>query len=281
MSEEEDSEAGPRVLELRGELAMLASEVAAAFGVETRQVVQNIKKNPVKLPARYAFELTDAEVESLRSLGVISNQGRGGSRALPWALTQKGVIRLATIMESPKALEATDLVIDVFAEVMTQLAQGRARVSIAEPERLLPSPDLVEDLAKIRKRLLKAVDNLLDTTIDTQSGATVREELGDIAASAASHVKEILRTRKVGNEKIEAETVLILEQARDLYERRQSDLKGAAIAREREALSNFEKKIGIVERLLKLKNELEPNALVELFPAGVAPRALPPPKKKK
>lgn len=41
---------GPRVASVRGQLVMLAAEVAHAFGVETRQVVQNIKNNPVKLP---------------------------------------------------------------------------------------------------------------------------------------------------------------------------------------------------------------------------------------
>lgn len=79
-----------------------------------------------------------------------------------------------------------------------------------------------------------------------------------------SHVKEWLRSRHVANEKIEAETLLILEQARDMYERRQSELANAALDRERKVLENFEKKIGIVEKLLKMYDRLEPNAVVRL-----------------
>jgi hypothetical protein len=66
----------PRVVGVRGQLVVLASNVAVA--VETRQVVQSIKNNPLKLPAKYAFELSDAEEQSLRPRGMISKPGRGG-----------------------------------------------------------------------------------------------------------------------------------------------------------------------------------------------------------
>ena len=199
------------VIELRGELVMLAPDVAKAFGVETRQVVQNIKANPIKLPRRYAFELTEREVERLRSSGMIPKAGRGGSCALPWALTQKGVIRLATIMESPKALEATDLVIDIFTEVIVQVIEGKQAVTLSNPSRLAGPEDAVA-LEKVRKQIVKAIDNLI-------------------------------------------------------FERRQADLAGAALDRERKAVDNFAKKIEIVERLLGMMDRLEPNAVVRLLPS--------------
>jgi hypothetical protein len=272
-----DPDNTPRVIELRGELVMLAPDIAKAFGVETRQVVQNIKSNPVKLPRRYAFELTTREVERLRSSGLIPKAGRGGSRALPWALTQKGVIRLATIMESPKALDATDLVVDVFTEVMVQVIEGRHAITVSNPSRLLASED-AGALDKVRKQIVKAIDNLLDTSIGAK-GATVREELGEVASAAMSHIKELLRTKKVSNEKIEAEALLIIEQTRDMFERRQADLAGAALDRERKALDNFERKIEIVERLLGMMDRLEPNAVVRLLPSlSVGQKRLPPPE---
>jgi len=73
-----------------------------------------------------------------------------------------------------------------------------------------------------------------------------------------------LRSKKVGNEKIEAETFLLIEKARDMYKRRQSELASAALDRERKVLENLEKKIDIVERLLKMHNQLEPNAVVKM-----------------
>ncbi len=73
-----------------------------------------------------------------------------------------------------------------------------------------------------------------------------------------------MRSKKVGNEKIEAETYLLLEKTRDIYERRQSELASAALDRERKVLENLDKKIDIVERLLKMHNQLEPNAVVNM-----------------
>jgi hypothetical protein len=92
---------------LRGEPVLLAPDVALIFQVETREIVQNIKQNPEIFPERYAFELTPDEVSALRSAGLIPKPGRGGSRALPWAITRKGAMRLATIMKTPRAIQAT------------------------------------------------------------------------------------------------------------------------------------------------------------------------------
>jgi len=248
---------------------MLAAKVAEVFEVETRQIVQNIKKNnkkdPPLFPERYAFEITLQEQEYLRSLGVIPKPGRGGSRALPWVVTRKGAIRLVTIMDVPKAVEAADVFIDVFDEVLVQLHRGQNVIEVSNPSRLAPDAEDVEQIRKLRKKIAKSVNDLLNTVIDSEQNTTVQDELGEIAKGAVSHVKEWLRSRQVGNEKIETETLLILEQTRDMYERRQSELANAVLDRERKVLENVEKKIGIVEKLLKMCDKLEPNALIGLF----------------
>lgn len=269
--------AEPRVLELRGQLVMLSSDAATAFGVETRQVVQNIKNNSVKLPPRYAFEVTEEERELLRSSGMISKAGRGGSRARPWALTQKGIVRLATIMECPRALEATDLIIDVFTEVLMQVVQGKEAVHVAAASRLAPSEEEAAARANVRMQVVKAIESLLNTRIDPDAGTTIREEMGEVASAAMSHIKELMRARKVSNERIEAEALLIVEQTRDVFERRQADFAGATLDRERKALENFEKKIALVLQLLGMMDKLAPNAVVGLLPRFA--RSLPDPDK--
>ncbi|MBW2004339.1 MAG: ORF6N domain-containing protein [Deltaproteobacteria bacterium] len=258
----------PSVFELRGYHVMLAAKVAEVFEVETRQIVQNIKKNnkkdPPLFPERYAFEITKQEQEHLKSLGVIPKPERGGSRALPWVVTRKGAIRLATIMDVPKAVEAADVFVDVFDEVLVQLYRGQNAIEISNPSRLAPDAEDVEQIRKLRRKIAKSVNDLLNTVVDSEQNTTVQDELGEVAKGAVSHVKEWLRSRHVANEKIEAETLLILEQARDMYERRQSELANAALDRERKVLENVEKKIGIVEKLLKMYDRLEPNAVVRL-----------------
>ncbi len=257
-----------RVFELRGYLVMLAATVAEVFNVQTREIVQNITRNnngPRPLfPERYAFQITKEELTRLRSLGVISKLGRGGSRALPWVITRKGAIRLTTIMKAPMAMDAADVFIDVFDEVLFQVAQGQKRIQVSNPSRIAPDEEHIGQIRKLRKRIIKAVDDLLNTIVDPEQKITVRDELTDTARGAVDHIKEWLRSRKVGNEKIEAETCLLLEQVRDMYERRQSDLATAAVDRENKYLANFEKKIAIVEKLLVMYDKLEPNAVIDL-----------------
>ena len=260
-----------QVFVLRGHHVMLASRVAEVFEVETRQIVQNIKNNPEKFPERYAFEVSEDELKGLRSSGVIPKPGRGGSRALPWVVTQKGAIRLATLMEGPKAIEAADTFVDVFTEVLIQVYQGKQDIEVSQPSRIAPDEEATKQAFKIRKQIAQAVNDLLDTVVDTKTNATVKDELGEVADGVRTHLKEWLKTRKVGNDKVEAETILILEQARDLFERRQADLEGAVLDRESKALENMEKKIALVERLWAMHDRLEPNAVVQMVGSYVNP----------
>jgi hypothetical protein len=256
------------VFELRGYLVMLAARVAEVFGVQTRKIIQNIKRNNdgprLLFPERYAFQVTKKELERLRSLGVISKPGRGGSRALPWVVTRKGAIRLTTIMKDPTAMDAADIFIDVFDEVLLQVAQGQKRIHVSNPSRIAPDEENIDQIRKLRKRIIKAVDDLLNTVVDPGQKTTVKDELDNVARGAVDHIKEWLRSRRVGNEKIEAETCLLLEQVRDMYERRQSDLATAAVDRENKHLMNFEKKITMLEKLLEMCNRMEPNAVIDL-----------------
>ena len=265
----EHDEPDAHVFELRGYLVMLATRVAEVFRVQTREIVQNITRNNDGLrplfPERYAFQVTKEELERLRSLGVISKPGRGGSRALPWVVTRKGAIRLATIMKAPTAMDAADVFIDVFDEILLQVAQGQKRIRVSNPSRIAPDEEHIDQIRKLRKRIIKAVDDLLNTVVDPEQKTTVKDELTDVARGAVEHIKEWLRSRKIGNEKIEAETCLLLEQVRDLYERRQSDLATAEVDRENKHLANFEKKITIVEKLMEMYDRLEPNAVIDLM----------------
>jgi len=264
-----DQEGGPRVFELRGYLVMLATNVAEIFNVETRKIVQNIKRNNegirLLFPERYAFQINKKELVYLRSLGVISKPGRGGTRALPWVVTRKGAIRLATIMKVPTAMDAADVFVDVFDEVLAQVLQGNNKIQISNPSRIVPDEEQLYHARKLRTMISKAIDDLLNTVVNTDQNTTVKDELKNVAQEAVDYVKEWLRSKKVGNEKIEAETYLLLEKTRDIYERRQSELASAALDQERKALENLDKKIDIVERLLKMHNQLEPNAVVNMI----------------
>jgi hypothetical protein len=79
-----------RILNLRNQRVMLDADLAQLYGVETRAVVQAVKRNAVRFPADFMFQLDAPEWDALRSQTVISNvsgPGRGGRRTAPYAFT--------------------------------------------------------------------------------------------------------------------------------------------------------------------------------------------------
>ena len=121
-----------------GQYVILAAAVGRSFGVATREVNQAVARNPEKFGTAHTFLLSPQDVALLTSQGVISKPGRGGSRAPLRVFTQKGVARLATVLTSPQALQATDEIIDLFVDVYQQLAACATQVAIAILGRLLP-----------------------------------------------------------------------------------------------------------------------------------------------
>lgn len=257
-------DAGATPVRVRGHAVLLAADVALIFGVETREIVQNIKSNPDIFPEKYAFELDHAEVASLRSAGLIAKAGRGGSRALPWVVTRKGAIRLATIMRSPRAIQAADIFVDIFDTIVEQLQSGSNQVAIANPSQVVPTGNDRKVLTAVRDQLADAMKALFNTVIDTGRNTTVADELGEVSAEAVNHVKAWLRGRALANEKLEAETMLIVEQVRDMYERRQADLADKSLERERKALENVRVRMAVAQEMLAMYQKLEPSALVRL-----------------
>ena len=251
----------PRAVVIRGEPVMLAADVAQAFEVETREIAQAIKRNPQKFDARHTFQLTEAERDHWRSLNVIS--GRGW---MPTVLTQKGVVRLATVLNAPKALEATDQIIDLFVEIYGQLRQGRTDIALATPSRLVPAGADIEHVRSLRRRIIEGLGALLDTTIDTRTRTTIGDALGESATGALDHLKALFKTQRLKNDQFAAETLSLLEKTRDMYERRQADLRKSSAETERLVLENVKIKIDLVQQLLSMTDRLEPGALARVLP---------------
>ena len=174
-------------------------------------------------------------------------------------------------------MQAADIFVDVFDEVLVQIRAGQAQITLPDPSRLLPATADEAATSQFRTRISAAVNKLLDTVVDSERHTTVADEMRETAAEAINHIKEWLRGKKITNEKIEAETLLIIEQARDMYERRQADLADKKLDRDRKALENVKLRIGVVQELLQLQSKLEPSAVVDMVGAFAKP-VLPLPK---
>ena len=105
---------------VRGEKIMLDIDIAELYGVETKVLNQAVKRNPERFPKEFMFQLTDKEFDSLRSQIVTSN-GRGGRRYNPFAFTEHGVLMLANVLKSKRAIEVSLRVIKVFVQMREML----------------------------------------------------------------------------------------------------------------------------------------------------------------
>jgi hypothetical protein len=108
------------ILVIRGEKVLLDSDLAALYQVETRVLVQAVKRNIGRFPSDFAFRLTEPEFQDLRSQIVISSWG--GRRTVPYAFTEHGAVMVATVLNSPVAVLASIEVVRTFVRLRQMLA---------------------------------------------------------------------------------------------------------------------------------------------------------------
>lgn len=114
------------ILVLRGHKVMLDADLATLYEVETRALVQAVKRNLARFPQDFMFQLDSAEVEVLRSQSVISNPpGRGGRRTAPYAFTEQGVAMLSTVLRSPRAIAVNIEIMRAFVRLRLLLASNK------------------------------------------------------------------------------------------------------------------------------------------------------------
>ena len=100
-------------------LKRLKSLLAELYGVETRVLIQAIKRNSARFPSDFMFQLDADEYAALRSQIVISNVGRGGRRYAPYAFTEQGVAMLSTVLNSERAVVINIEIRRTFVRVRT------------------------------------------------------------------------------------------------------------------------------------------------------------------
>ncbi|MBV9217331.1 MAG: ORF6N domain-containing protein, partial [Acidobacteria bacterium] len=94
-----------RIYEIRGQKVMLDSELAGLYGVSTKRLNEQVKRNIDRFPDDFSFQLNVEEFEALRSQIATSNLGRGGRRYLPYVFTEQGVAMLSSVLNSDRAVQ--------------------------------------------------------------------------------------------------------------------------------------------------------------------------------
>lgn len=101
---------------IRGHKVMLDRDLAELFGVETRALKQQVKRNMDRFPLHFVFELSENEADFLVSQNVIPSKKQLGG-ALPYVFTEHGVLMLANVLKSKSAIEMSVKIIDVFVKL--------------------------------------------------------------------------------------------------------------------------------------------------------------------
>jgi hypothetical protein len=141
----------------RGQKVLLDSDLAGIYAVSTTRLNEQFKRNRGRFPGDFAFQLTQEEFRSLISQIAISKRGRGGRRKLPWVFTEHGAIMLASVLNSPVAVEASVRVVRAFVHLREMLANNKQlAVKFGELERRLDGHDeAIKTLFDAIRELLK------------------------------------------------------------------------------------------------------------------------------
>jgi len=110
---------------VRGHRVMLDADLAELYGVETKVLVQAVKRNLARFPGDFMFQLTSGEWEALRSLSVTSKPGRGGRRYAPYALTEQGVAMLSSVLGSERAIAVNIEIMRAFVRLRDLLSSNK------------------------------------------------------------------------------------------------------------------------------------------------------------
>ena len=110
-----------RIHIIRGERVMLDRDLSELYGVQTKELIQAVKRNIDRFPEDFMFQLTKEEAYSLRSQIVTLKSGsstRGKhSKYLPFTFTEQGVAMLSSVLRSKRAVQVNIQIIRVYTKM--------------------------------------------------------------------------------------------------------------------------------------------------------------------
>ena len=152
---------------IRDQKVMLDSDLAELYGVETRRLNEQIKRNIARFPKDFMFRLTKEEWKNLKSQFATSSWG--GRRKEPYVFTEHGVLMLSSVLNSERAIAVNIKIIRVYTKIK---------------EMLLSNKDLLLKMEKIERKLsnqnknIELVFNYLDELIEKKENTKPITKIG-------------------------------------------------------------------------------------------------------
>lgn len=153
---------------IRAQKVMLDSDLAELFDVRAIRLREQVKRNIEKFPLHFMFQLTNEEVEIMVSQNAIpSKQHLGGS--LPYVFTEHGVLQLANVLRSGRAVQISIKIIEIFVKMREMLTDNLSvRLEIEENKKKLANQD----------KNIEWIFNYLDELIGKQESPKPHKEIG-------------------------------------------------------------------------------------------------------
>lgn len=110
-----------RIVVLREQRVLLDRDLASLYGVTTKRLNEQVRRNSGRFPPDFRFQIDHEEVANLRSQFATSSQGHGGKRHLPFAFTEHGALMAAQVLHSPEAVAMSVHVVRAFVRLRRML----------------------------------------------------------------------------------------------------------------------------------------------------------------
>lgn len=183
---------------IRGQQVILDSDLAKLYGVETRRLNEQVKRNIERFPEDFMFQLTKEETENLMSQFATSSfktrkNGWGGVRKCPYAFTEQGIAMLSSVLKSSAAIEVNIRIMRAFTAMrsfMLNNAQIFHRLEAVEYNLLL----MQENLSLTDRKLEQVLSRLEKKELDPIEGFFFEGQIfdaftliSDLVRSAQTH----------------------------------------------------------------------------------------------
>ena len=158
-----------KIYYVRNQKVMLDRDLAVLYGLETKRLKEQVKRNLSRFPSDFMFELTKEEFENWRSQFATSNSEKMGLRYAPMAFTEHRVLMLSSILNSEKAIQTNIQIMRIFSKVR---------------QMLLDTTEMKIDILQIQKKLenqgknIELVFSYLDELNDKKETDKPRTKIG-------------------------------------------------------------------------------------------------------
>ena len=154
---------------IRNQKVMIDRDLALLYGIETKRLKEQVKRNISRFPEDFMFELSKEEFANWRSQFATSNSDKMGLRYAPMAFTEHGVLMLSSVLNSDKAIQTNIQIMRIFTKVR---------------QMLLDTTEIKLDIAQIQKKLanhdknIELVFSYLDELTEKEETIKPRTKIG-------------------------------------------------------------------------------------------------------